>query len=113
MRWGNTQTAALAEGENFGDLGDAVFDRLLCRAFLREYSRCISCFRVSQMEGVGGRDVVVVGVVGVVVDEVVAVAGVRAFGGVVAHFVLLSCLRSLNNRRISCRWRGTDLRWVL
>ena len=67
-----------AEGENFGGsgvaAGVAAFARLRCLDFSRVYSRCINCFLVSQIEGVGG--VVTVVVVGVVIGGVVVIVGV-------------------------------------
>ena len=90
-------TNAGAEGESTGVLGGAVCLRLL--RFLRIYIRCINCFLVSQIEGVGGDGMSIAGVGG----SGVGVDGVRAFRGVAARFALLACLRSLNRRRIS--WR--------
>ena len=63
-----------AEGENFRGSGVAAFARLRCLDFSRVYSRCINCFLVSQIEGVGG--VVTVVVVGVVIGGVVVIVGV-------------------------------------
>ena len=80
-------TNGRAEGENFGVSGVAAFARLRCLAFSRVYSRCINCFLVSQIEGVGG--VVIVVVVGVVIGGVVVVVGVVIKGVVVVVGVVI------------------------